>query len=188
MSLLFFSLWNHRNMRVHIRKDCMTIRESFPPENCIELTGLHKIISSQRIPAKGVSIFLRGSEHSIFHVISNQMYGGNIRSLGEVIHFIPSFIFPLLPEHLFVPTSVSIEIAMNNVDEQCRVPALSAWHIVGTQSIFTKWENALHEVLQWFRESYWKERTFDLGFEGWIGDWQAGKRWKEIQIKGMICT
>ena len=126
----------------------MTIRESSSPENCIELSSLHKIIGSRRIPEKGVSIFSRGSEYSNFHVTSNQIYGGNLKSLEEVIHFIHSHIhsfihsfihtfihsfFSILLEHLFMLASGNTEIAIKSRDEQYRFPTPNVWHIVGTK-------------------------------------------------------
>lgn len=110
-------------------------QSEFFSKDCREFADLHKIIGSQGIREKGVSIFPRGAESSVFHVISNQIYGKNRGDPREVIHsFIHSFIFfSILSDYLFVLASRNIEIIMNNTDEQYIVTALSIWHIVGTQ-------------------------------------------------------
>lgn len=96
MPLLYFNLQDHRNTRVQNTKGWMTIRES-SPENCTELSGVHKIITAREAQRK-VSIFSRGSEYSNFHVTSHKIYGGNLKRLvgGDVFHvvmhsFIPFF-------------------------------------------------------------------------------------------------
>ena len=95
----------------------------------MELSGLQKIISSQRIPEKSVSIFSRSSEYSNFHGTSNQISGRNLKSLEEVVHFIHSythsFTFSILPQHLF--------IAMKNKDEQYIFLTSSVWYIIGSK-------------------------------------------------------
>ena len=110
-------------------------QREFFSRDCREFTDLHKITGSQRITEKGVSIFPKVTESPVFHDISNQIYDGIRGAQGRsFIHsFIHSLIFPILPDYLFVLASGSIEIAMNNTDEQYIVTALTIWHIVGTQ-------------------------------------------------------
>ena len=95
----------------------------------MELSGLQKIIGSQRIPEKRVSIFSRSSEYSNFHGTSNQISGRNLKSLGEVVHFIHSythsFIFSTLLQYLL--------IAMKNRDEQYIFLTPSVWYTIGTK-------------------------------------------------------
>lgn len=54
--------------------------------------------------------------------------------------------------------------------------------------LFYSYHRIIFKILQSFRESYWKKRSFGLDFEGRIGVWHACKRGKEIQIERMICT
>ena len=70
----------------------------------MELSGLQKIIGSQRILEKIVSIFSRSSEYSNFHGTSNQISGRNLKILGKVGSF-HSFIYSLI--HFFY-TSIAL--------------------------------------------------------------------------------